>query len=340
MALANTHKFRNIAIIHPAAIGDVMFGTPVAATLKENFPEARLTYWTHESLFSLLKLCPAIDAMAPFDRHAGIIDQRRQLDAFSADLIVDLVGSTRTKLITLFNRALVLTHNKKEFKRRTDMHIVDSLLSAVDTLNLNARKDKYPTLKTDANLFEAISKDTYQAKLSGKQIVALVPSVGTLRPHRAWKMDGWIGLIENIFDEPNIYPVLVGGKDDVQICNKIAESVNNKIENFAGKLSLPETATLLSQCALVISGDTGPAHLSVAVGTPVLGLYGPTLPSRNGPYGTINTTIENCQQCKCAGSKFCLVTPEPGPGACMQTITLDDVWRSASERLTDVSQRQ
>lgn len=325
--------FKNIAIIHPAAIGDVMFGTPVAATLKENFPDARLTYWTHESLFGLLKLCTSIDAMTPFNRKAGIFAQRKQLSEFKADLIVDLVGSTRTKLITLFNQASVLTHNKSQFKNRRDLHIVDSLLSTIDPLKLPHLK-KYPTLKTDESILPTISKPIYEAK-QNKQLIALVPSVGTLRPHRAWPVDKWISLLQKLLAETTVFPVLVGGREDVEICNKISSAFNGQVISLAGNLTLPETATVLAACKLVIAADTGPSHLAVAVGTPVIGLYGPTLPERNGPYG-INTTVDNCKQCQCQNSKFCLVTAEPGPGACMQQIQWEDVWKVLTSRLSSL----
>ncbi|MBX9877316.1 MAG: glycosyltransferase family 9 protein [Candidatus Obscuribacterales bacterium] len=325
--------FKNIAIIHPAAIGDVMFGTPVAGALKENFPDARLTYWTHESLFSLLELCPSIDAMTPFNRKAGIFAQRGQLAQFNADLIVDLVGSTRTKLITLFNKATVLTHNKRQFKQRTNLHIVDSLFSTLAPLKLNARKNKYPTLKTDKLSLQAISEPLYSTMAAGKQLVALVPSVGTLRPHRAWPVENWIALVEKLKTKPNVYPLLVGGKEDMEICQKISTAFDGQVISLAGNLSLPQTATVLASCSLVVSADTGPAHLAVAVGTPVIGIYGPTLPARNGPYTNIGQAIDNCSKCKCRNSKFCLLTPEPGPGACMQEIQCDTVWARVTETL-------
>ncbi len=325
--------FKNIAIIHPAAIGDVMFGTPVAAALKENFRDARLTYWTHESLFSLLKLCPSIDAMTPFDRKASILSQRKTLSQFNADLIVDLVGSTRTKLITLFNKAIVLTHNKSQFKQRNDLHIVDSLLSTIAPLNLRDRKSKYPTLKTNKSSLSAISQPIHAAITQGKQLVALVPSVGTLRPHRAWPAEKWIALIDKLQTNTNIYPLLVGGKEDMEICQTISTAFDGQVISLAGNLSLPQTATVLASCSLVVSADTGPAHLAVAVGTPVIGIYGPTLPARNGPYANIDQAIDNCSACKCQSSKFCLLTPEPGPGACMQEIQCDTVWARVTETL-------
>jgi len=318
-------EFKNIAIIHPAAIGDIMFGTPVAAALKANYPDARLTYWTHESLFGLLKLCQSVDAMTPFERKAGLLEQRKQLSQLNADLIVDLAGSTRTKLITLFNKARVLTHNKANFKSRTELHIVDSMFSTIEPLNLQSNHDKYPTLTPNKTLLQSIFEPAYTAKQEGKQLIALVPSVGTLRPHRAWPSDKWIALLEKILAQPNLYPVLIGGKEDEEICVKISNAFNGKVPTLAGRLTLPETATLLSCCTQVVSADTGPAHLAVAVGTPVLGLYGPTLPARNGPYGN-NKTIDNCRECKCFTSKFCTETTDVGPGVCMQQIETDKVW--------------
>ena len=63
--------------------------------------------------------------------------------------------------------------------------------------------------------------------------------------------------------------------------------------NLAGKTTLRELASVLAACDLLISGDSGPMHLAVAVGTPVVALFGATHPARHGPYGTRNTVLHN-----------------------------------------------
>jgi heptosyltransferase-1 len=69
----------------------------------------------------------------------------------------------------------------------------------------------------------------------------------------------------------------------------LAEAVGAEL---APPTSLRELARLLRDARLVIAGDTGPLHLAAALGTPVLGLYGPTNPKRNGPYGQIENCVE------------------------------------------------
>ena len=72
--------------------------------------------------------------------------------------------------------------------------------------------------------------------------------------------------------------------------------------------------------------------MAVAVGTPVIGLYGPTLPKRSGPYGYADLTIDQSSSCRCLEHKVCQVSGRELPGECMERIMLSEIiQRLASE---------
>src|SRR5262249_49621463 len=147
---------------------------------------------------------------------------------------------------------------------------------------------------------------------------------------RAWSMDGWLNLVEHLTEKDTHLPVLVGGSDEVEIGDKIASRFQGKVLNLCGKLSLLQTAVVLRQCSLVVSADTGPAHISVAVGTPVVGLYGPTAPARSGPYNCDRLIVDRYNDCSCRYKKHCRLADASSvssleSGKCMNAITLDDV---------------
>ena len=85
---------------------------------------------------------------------------------------------------------------------------------------------------------------------------------------------------------------------------------------LAPRTNLRELAHLLRDAALVVGGDTGPLHLAAALGTPVVGLYGPTNPARNGPYGQLGNVVESYSTTKS-----------------MKSIGVDDVMRKIGEVL-------
>lgn len=333
-----TNKLANILIFHAGAIGDVLLATPVARILKHNFPSSCLTYLVHPNLVDLLKLSESVDAAIGFERNIGVIQQWVQLTNINADLIVDLTASSRSVLITAFAAAKVLRYQKQADGKFPIQHAVDNFLATLKPLSLKSPETLFPTIIPSVETRQFVENHLRLAGIFGKKLVALVPGVGQHRPHRAWVSECWIYLAKRLLRNGEYVPVLVGGDDDLDLCKEIAEEVGDDCFNFAGALSLPHTATLLSNCQLVVSGDTGPAHLAVAVGTPVVGLYGPTFPMRSGPYGFDNFVVDHSTQCKCHYFKMCNFSgmPVPGPGDCMRQITLPEVLEKIDLVLTDI----
>jgi len=88
--------------------------------------------------------------------------------------------------------------------------------------------------------------------------------------------------------------------------------------------SLPQLGALLKRCAAVVSNDSGPMHIAAAVGTPVLGIYGPTRPVLQGPFGTRHLTVRR-EGLDCLG---CNLTDCPIGHPCMLDLSVDAVAES------------
>lgn len=328
-------KVKTIVVLHPGAIGDVMLATPVAATLRLNYPEAQLIYWTHESLSDLLGLCGAIDRIVPFHKEGGFFDLRRMLAGFDAQLIVDLAGSSRSQWLTFMAGADVVRYRKQPPGVVPVQHAVENFLAALSPLALKPVETNFPTLSMPAELLAEMTERLADAGAANRLIVGLVPGVGKLRSHRAWIEDGWIYLARIIARSGRYFTVLLGGEDDATLCQTLAGDVEDGCLSMAGILTLAETAAVAKLCRVVVSADTGPAHIAVAAGTPVVGLYGPTLPERSGPYGYSDLLVSQSHRCQCQGSKFCTVIGASGPGECMRTIMLEEVCAQLRSALKD-----
>src|ERR1700676_4497212 len=108
------YAFGNIVIFHPAAIGDAVLASPVAKTLKANFPGAKITYWSHPSLRQLLLgLCPSIDDFVDFSQDKGFFDLVKTIRQLKPDLFVDLSNSNKSKWLTVFTSAKVVRYLKE-----------------------------------------------------------------------------------------------------------------------------------------------------------------------------------------------------------------------------------
>ncbi len=319
-------SFSNIVVFHPGAIGDVMLATPVGVALRANFPQARITYWTHPSLIELLSLLKSVDRVEGFVKDEGVLRHLQYLWRLKPDLLVDLAGSSRSGWLARFSGAKVVRYRKQTYGAYPIVHAVDNFLATLEPLSLEPLANKFPTISVGKKDLSAVENRLSAAGFSGKVLVGLVPGVGKLRSHRAWISDGWTYTARVLLKTGRYTPVLIGGTDEISLCHAIAQEVGDGCLNLAGELTLVETAALLKSCKAVVAGDTGPLHLSVAVGTPVVGLYGPTYKERSGPYGCLDTVVSQSHYCQCHDVKVCSLTQSAGPGECMSRIMLEEVF--------------
>ncbi len=322
--------FANILIFQPAAIGDVMLATPVAKALKQNYPGAKITFWGHGSLHQLLiGCCPHIEEYIDYDKQMGLIALLKLFWAFNCDLFVDLSNSKKGMFMAAFapGNISMVAYQKQPAKVADKMHAVENFLESVARVCPEIPDPLFPTI-FPPSLAEA-GLENIANSLQNKNLIGIVPGVGKHRPHRAWIPDGWQYLITTLLERQDCLPVLIGGNDEIELGESLEQALSNSSFNLIGKLDLVQTASVLKQCKLVISCDTGPAHMAVAVGTPVIGLYGPTSPRRSGPYGCNGLVIDQSQACKCADSKTCNFAI--GSGECMSRIMLPEVLDKITE---------
>jgi ADP-heptose:LPS heptosyltransferase len=323
---APVHAFGNIVIFHPAAIGDAVLATPVAKTLKLNYPGAKITYWSHSSLKQLLfGLCPSIDDFVEYSKDTSFFEMLKTLKQLKPDLFVDLSNSRKGTMLTFLHSTKVLRYLKERYDTEPSMHAVDNFMQTIAPVCHEIPKAYFPTIFPEALAAQVLPRVIPGYQSAASPMIGIVPGVGQARPHRAWLADGWQYLLKSIIRKRTHVPVLIGGEDEVDLCAQIEKEVGSGVLNLAGKLALTETAAILKSCQVVISGDTGPAHIAVAVGTPVIGLHGPTSSKRSGPYGFSDLAIDQSSMCKCLDSKYCQLTGGRAPGECMERIMLAEI---------------
>jgi len=319
-------SFGNIVIFHPAAIGDCMLATPVATTLRLNFPGAKITYWTHASLRSmLLGLCPAVDDVVDYVREASLFQQIKTFDQLRPDLFVDLSNSAKTRAFTWLTKTKVLRYEKQSATETPRKHATANFLDTIKPVCDEYPEHLFPTIFPDALASEILQRVLAQHDFGPQPLIGIVPGVGKLRPHRAWIYDGWLYLLQHVLSWQSHIPVLIGGADEEELCARLVSETAGRCLNLAGRLNLPETAAVLKRCKVVVAGDTGPAHIAVAVGTRVIGLYGPTFPERSGPYGCKDLLVDQSAACQCHDLKACRYANAGAPGECMHRIMLPDI---------------
>jgi ADP-heptose:LPS heptosyltransferase len=320
MSSTNNGQKPSALILHAGAIGDVVLGTLVPAEIKRVKPELEVIYWTHESLLDLLQLCPSIDSFIVWNKRKPLGHQVGIVRGARAEMLIDMSSSLRTRMISLFSGVRTLRYKKQNAAARPIVHAAANFLETIKDV-VGTSNAKFPTFVVPADEREKLVRE----KGIVRGAVALVPGVGALRSHRAWLPLRWAELAQRLISEGK-QVLLIGGPDDAEAASVVEAAAGTGVMNLVGKLSLRETAIAMSLCSVAVSGDTGPSHIAVAVGTPVVGLLGPTYPERSGPYGFTDLCLNAGPQCQCHSAKMCLITGTPGPGECMGTIEVAQVY--------------
>jgi heptosyltransferase-2 len=174
-------------------------------------------------------------------------------------------------------------------------------------------------------------------KVKAKKLIGIHLGMAETAKYRMWKIHSFKELIKKInVKHKNAVIILTGSKSEYEINNKLIKNLKiDRIINLAG-IPLGATAYLMTKLKVYISNDTGPMHLSAAMGCKTIGLFGPNLPKRYGPLGKDNLTIYKAKKLKCSP---CIIPYEakfrkcPYKGKCMDLITVDDVYKEVKKML-------
>ena len=131
-----------------------------------------------------------------------------------------------------------------------------------------------------------------------EKFVAVHP--GANWPPKRWSLEKFARLADGLRKKRGIKTVFIGGPDDLELVKRIRSLMQTEMFAATGKTSLRESAAILRRAAVLVSNDSGPLHMGAAVGTPVVGLFGPSDPRRYGPLddrARVVTTDLWCRPC-------------------------------------------
>jgi lipopolysaccharide heptosyltransferase I len=302
-----------IAIVKLSSLGDVIHALPVARALRRALPQAQLTWIVEAREHAILRDHPDLDAVVPVDtrlwrrlirRPAGarqVWDKlgglRARVRATRFDVALDLQGLIKSGVLTAFTGAPLrigfspgrarewlnaLFTNRHVTPPATAAHVVEQYLALLAPLGVPAGAPEFHIpIRPDA---ERRMEDFLGERGVKRQdlLVAINPGAG--RESKRWPVQHFRALAERLASEPGVRLLLLWGPDEVHMARQIGDGLPVKAI-LAPPTDLDELASLLRRCALMIANDTGPLHLAAGLGTPALGLFGPTSAARNGPYG-------------------------------------------------------
>ncbi len=302
----------NVLVVKPASLGDVLMSTAFLAALRECLPQAAITVlattWARAALAGNPHCDRVLDSgTVGFPRRFGFNAYRNCISRVREHGFTHCFVLDRSPLMAMLPRLAsipwragldsahrgIALHVKVPCPE--DRHEVEIYLDVLRKTGLDVVEPRlhFAPQPADEAVAERLLEERGLAKAS--PLVAVHPGGGTnpgeeLESKR-WSQGNFGALAERLVQGQDATILLVGGPDDVAICNEIEQDSNASLVNVAGTLSFAELGALIQRCHLFIGNDSSPMHLAAAVRTPVVALFGPTSPQRFGPYGAGNAVV-------------------------------------------------
>ncbi|TES91608.1 MAG: glycosyltransferase family 9 protein [Candidatus Cloacimonadota bacterium] len=332
-----------ILVIRFSSLGDVVLISPLFQKIKHLYPDARLTFLTDIRFVRLFKTDPNIDRIMPYDVSCEnlmyLILFLKKVRKERYDIIIDChiiprslffllfcraVKRLRLKKFSLKRRRMVKLHNRKKIP-----HIVDRYLATIEEKDTNDYKPRIYLNKNEISKFGYLLKQ----KKKGRKIMGFAPDAS--KKTKVWQLQKLRNLALTLTENDNVYIVFFGEKNEIPFVRKIKEGLNDTYLDLTGKTDVRELALFLEGCDVLFTTDSGPMHIAVAVGTPVVSIFGPTVPEFGfAPYDKRSVIISkplHCRPCSLHGTDTCSL----GHHKCMELIEVEEV-RKAIKRLLAV----
>ena len=336
-------EIKKILIIRLRRIGDIIMTTPAVSALRKGFPNVFISYVVEKPYRELVEGHPELDKVIVLERKQGARDFLRLIRSIRKekyDVVLDFHGGPRASLITLFSKAKLkigyrikyrnfIYHIKLSRRPETgQLHSVESHINFVRALGKDVKSP--PPLNLPHARKEEAEKVKKFIKENGLEgYIILTIHIGAGNEFRDWGNDNWIKLIDLLAQRPDVKIVLIGASEDKKAEEEILKKSKRPPLSLVGKLNLREVRELISHSSLFVGPDSGPMHIAASTSTPIVALFGPTLPANFSPWQAKASLIEkeyDCRPCKqreCVYKDFrCLrsITPEEVYQACLRFI--------------------
>jgi len=327
-----------ILIVKLGALGDVVHAIPVAAALRRAFPSVRIDWLVGPKHREILDLVPVIDRRLVLN-DSRVVSAVRELRANAYDVAIDLQGLIKSAVLARASGAgRVIGFTSRYARERiaswfyTDVHdpggggmyhiderhVVYTNLGLLQLLGIGVDAPEFPL----DHVASAVA--AYVARETGGRYAILNP--GAAWPNKRWAPSRLAAVAIELRARHGLSSVAVWGPGEEALARAVVDH-SSGAAMLSPKTTIADVVALARGASLYLSGDTGPAHIAAAVGTPVVGIYGPTRPSRNGPWSAADVTVSRADICQCHHLRHCR----------LQTMCLEDI--QVAEVLTAVEKR-
>ena len=327
---------RRILVIKLRATGDVVLATPVIENLKRRFPRARLSFLTEEASADVLRWNPLLDELIVLPlRRWGILGIRgswreqvrfyRNLRRRRFDLAIDLFGNPRSALLTQLTGAPDRVGFAFRMRRRAYTTVVTPSgqpgheilfhLEALEALDIPVATDR-PRVAVPGTADRKAAAWLREHAPDARTLIGLNPGGGWAI--KRWPPEFFGRLADALIDEYGANVLILWGPGEEERVTRVTGAMHNR-PLVLPKATLAELGAFLKRCGLLVSNDSAPMHMAAAMNVPTVGIFGPTDPRAQGPWGDGHGVVRKesvdclgCNRIKCPIGNICMTTLEPG----------------------------
>ena len=301
-----------LLIVRLGSLGDVVHTLPVAAAIRRQFPDAAVDWAIDERYAGLLELAPVLDRRIVLHTRSlpavtAWLDLRRGLRGGAYDVALDVQGLGKSALVARMSGARRVVGFTTPFLRERwarwlysetidpgrPRHVVDRNLGILGALGTDDRAWDFPIEVGAPAVVDGIRR---RLKPLGDRYVVINPNAAW--PTKRWPPERYGAVAAHAARAHGRPSVVIWGPGDEDRAAAVV-AASGGAASLAPETSLAELAVVLRDGALLVSGDTGPLHLAAALGTPIVGIYGPSDPARNGPWSPHDQVVSALPECGC-----------------------------------------
>ncbi|MFN0111585.1 MAG: lipopolysaccharide heptosyltransferase II [Blastocatellia bacterium] len=347
-------KIERILIRGTNWLGDAVMTTPAMERLRASFPNAHISLLATPLTAGLFQGSPLVNEIIEYRRREGgvraFFDAVSQIrskrfdiallfqNAFEAALLA-LLGGTKLRIgFAEQGRGALLTHKLHRGAEHRNRHQVEDYLDIVAECEKICLGESFkpkiekplPSLIANSAQHQAAYTMLQNLGIADRHPLIALNTGATNSRAKCWPADRFAELADRMTDELNAQIILIGGTAEADYAEAVARQINRQgAVNLAGKTSMAELIGLLAECDLLVSNDTGPAHVAAALGTATLTIFGPTNEFETSPTGRRSELIR-ADNIECAR---CMHRDCPIDHRCMTRLTTDAVLAQAHKLL-------
>jgi len=326
----------NFLIVRLGALGDIVHTVPAVAALRRAHPDARIDWVVDARHAGFAELVTSVDRVIRLEKAtvSAWVDLVKRLRPQRYDIALDFQGLMKSAVLARASGAVRVVgfsiwHLREKGARpfysqvdagQPDPHVIRKNLSLLSTIGVSSTAIEFPLARAASPAVDAVRRET-----GGGRFALINP--GAAWPNKRWPASRFGEVAAFVREVRGLQPYVLWGPAEQSLARDVVEA-SGGAARMAPATTMADLLELSRAAGLMVSGDTGPLHVAGAVGTPLVAIFGPTVPARNGPWSPDDVVVSREAACGCHYQRQCRQAQW-----CLQDVTVAEVTAAIQHRL-------